>query len=446
MRLRSARRRTSRWGARRARAAQAVTIGNENLPKLTPNWNACAGDALPPPSFTAYTGSNCISFSSDFMRIRVRVPRQTFPTLFAKILGFSNTSTSTVAIAKLQSVGNGGNLEPFAVGSDVRCRRLLPRLRRQREQRRPLRRADDRQLRCSELRPLRREQRTQRRHRGRRRPRVHDESLRGSVLGHRRRLHEAGPEHGSHRPGEQGRSGNARSPDRSRPLRRWCSRALATSAAELQRLLAHLGNGEPRRAARKARSTIARCGSSSPRASVRKCRRAVTARRSTHCWPRPPCRSSKQSCTPRWPRASPTTWHRDRLHRSSARTRAAPSTTVSRCSTSRARPASSTHPRCGIPCRPTVARPTASRRFGPSSSSGPARTTRHRSSSRVRGTGTRCPTTRRPTPPRSCCPRPRPAAHPRRPTRAARCSLDCWARSRAAPLVIGANAVIQLVG
>jgi Flp pilus assembly protein TadG len=95
--------------------AQAIAIGNENLPKLTPNWNACAADALPP-SFTAYAGNNCISFSSDFFRIRVRVPRQTFPTLFGKILGFSNTSTSTVAIAKLRSVGNGGGLEPFAVG------------------------------------------------------------------------------------------------------------------------------------------------------------------------------------------------------------------------------------------------------------------------------------------------------------------------------------------
>jgi Flp pilus assembly protein TadG len=103
-------------GSTSGAAGQAVTIGNENLPKLTPNWNACAGDALPA-SFTAYAGSNCISFSSDFMRIRVRVPRQTFPTLFGKILGFSNTSTSTVAIAALKAVGNGGNLEPFAVGS-----------------------------------------------------------------------------------------------------------------------------------------------------------------------------------------------------------------------------------------------------------------------------------------------------------------------------------------
>jgi len=45
-------------------AGQATTIGNENLPKLTPNWNGCAGDVLPT-SFVAYAGSNCISFSAD---------------------------------------------------------------------------------------------------------------------------------------------------------------------------------------------------------------------------------------------------------------------------------------------------------------------------------------------------------------------------------------------
>jgi hypothetical protein len=101
-------------------ASQAAAIGSSNLPKLTPNWNDCAGDTLPtsPLRFTAYPGQNCISFSNDFERIRVRVPRQTFPTLFGKILGFSNTHTSTVAIAALHGVGNGGGLEPFAVGGN----------------------------------------------------------------------------------------------------------------------------------------------------------------------------------------------------------------------------------------------------------------------------------------------------------------------------------------
>jgi Flp pilus assembly protein TadG len=99
-------------------AAQAAAIGSDNLPKRTPDWNVCAGDTLPttPLAFTAYPGRNCISFSTDGQRIRVRVPRQTFATLFGKILGFSNTSTSTVAIAALRTVGSGGGLAPFAVG------------------------------------------------------------------------------------------------------------------------------------------------------------------------------------------------------------------------------------------------------------------------------------------------------------------------------------------
>jgi hypothetical protein len=104
-------------GSTSGAATQATAIGAENLPKLSPDWNACAGDALPttPIKFTAYPGSNCISFSADFKQIRVRVPRQTLPTLFGRILGFSNTSTTTVAIAKVQGVGNGGGLLPFAI-------------------------------------------------------------------------------------------------------------------------------------------------------------------------------------------------------------------------------------------------------------------------------------------------------------------------------------------
>jgi hypothetical protein len=95
--------------------AQAKSIGNENLPNTTLDWNACGAFPTPSP-FTAVPGSNCISFSAGFEQIRVRVPKQTFATLFGKILGRSSTSTSTLAIAKVQGVGNGGGLFPFAVG------------------------------------------------------------------------------------------------------------------------------------------------------------------------------------------------------------------------------------------------------------------------------------------------------------------------------------------
>lgn len=94
---------------------QATMLGNENLRNRTLNWNACPPETLPP-TYQIFPGSSCISFSRTSKQIRVRVPRQTFPTLFGKILGFSKTSTSTVAIAKVQGVGNGGGLEPFAMG------------------------------------------------------------------------------------------------------------------------------------------------------------------------------------------------------------------------------------------------------------------------------------------------------------------------------------------
>ena len=106
---------TSRSRARRARPAQAATIGNENLPKLTPNWNGCAGDTLPQRSWRtrAATASRSAPTRYAFAcAYRARRSRR----LFGKILGYSNTGTSTVAIAGLRGVGNGGGSLPFAVG------------------------------------------------------------------------------------------------------------------------------------------------------------------------------------------------------------------------------------------------------------------------------------------------------------------------------------------
>jgi hypothetical protein len=94
--------------------SDAIGLGNQNLPNRTVNWNGCANDQLPP-GFTADLSHNCISFDSSLEKIRVRVPRQTFPSLFGGIIGVNTLSTSTVAIAGLLHVGNGGGLEPFAI-------------------------------------------------------------------------------------------------------------------------------------------------------------------------------------------------------------------------------------------------------------------------------------------------------------------------------------------
>ncbi|HET9728902.1 MAG TPA: pilus assembly protein TadG-related protein [Acidimicrobiia bacterium] len=74
------------------------------------NVAQCPGPTLAVVSAT----TNCISYDGAFMRIRVRVPRQTFNTLFGHILGFNTLGTSTVADAGIVSVGNNG-LIPFVL-------------------------------------------------------------------------------------------------------------------------------------------------------------------------------------------------------------------------------------------------------------------------------------------------------------------------------------------
>ncbi len=95
-------------------SAQAMQLGGENFRNVTLNWNGCT-DTLPP-GFTAYPGSNCISYDTSFERIRVRIPRQTFPSLFAGIFRIPSLSTSTVAIARIVPAQNTALL-PFMVFS-----------------------------------------------------------------------------------------------------------------------------------------------------------------------------------------------------------------------------------------------------------------------------------------------------------------------------------------
>ena len=97
-------------------ASDAMKLGGENLPNRSLDWNGCAGDTLPSGYAIADASHNCISFDRTFERIRVRIPRQSFPSLFGGILGINALSTSTVAIAGLIPIGNGGGLEPFAIG------------------------------------------------------------------------------------------------------------------------------------------------------------------------------------------------------------------------------------------------------------------------------------------------------------------------------------------
>jgi hypothetical protein len=73
-------------------------------------WNSCASDGGS--LLNLATGSNCISYTTD--RVRVRVPNQTFNTFFAGIVGADNFRHSAFAVAGIQPEGFGGVL-PFGV-------------------------------------------------------------------------------------------------------------------------------------------------------------------------------------------------------------------------------------------------------------------------------------------------------------------------------------------
>jgi hypothetical protein len=96
--------------------ATAKSYAADNLPGGNFDWAGCA-DANRPANFTpAVGGSPCISFDPSFSRVRVRMPRQTFATGFARVLGFNSLSTGAVAQARVVTAGYGSVL-PFGLYS-----------------------------------------------------------------------------------------------------------------------------------------------------------------------------------------------------------------------------------------------------------------------------------------------------------------------------------------
>jgi len=85
------------------------------------DWAACSDpNNLPRTAATLSTASNpltpatdCISFSNDYRRLRVRVPDQAVPTAFAGVIGLSEFSSSAFAEVTMEPLGGGGL--PFVV-------------------------------------------------------------------------------------------------------------------------------------------------------------------------------------------------------------------------------------------------------------------------------------------------------------------------------------------
>jgi hypothetical protein len=57
-----------------------------------------------------------MSFDSSFTRVKVKIPWQTYPTMFGKVLGISSLGTSRSATARIVSAGFG-SIQPFALYS-----------------------------------------------------------------------------------------------------------------------------------------------------------------------------------------------------------------------------------------------------------------------------------------------------------------------------------------
>ena len=73
-------------------------------------WNSCGSDSGSLVNLA--TGSNCISYETD--RVRVRVPDRQYETFFARVVGINNFRHSAFAVAGLETEGFGGVL-PFGV-------------------------------------------------------------------------------------------------------------------------------------------------------------------------------------------------------------------------------------------------------------------------------------------------------------------------------------------
>lgn len=104
----------------------ALKAGNPTEAQWNAQWAACsdpghltytapASIATTSPTWSAGGATQCISWSNDYTRLRVKVPEQSTPTVFARLVGFNSYSTS--AIAEVEFVINypAGGVLPFGL-------------------------------------------------------------------------------------------------------------------------------------------------------------------------------------------------------------------------------------------------------------------------------------------------------------------------------------------
>jgi Flp pilus assembly protein TadG len=94
-------------------ASDAESLTSSNLPHGTFPWSSCT-DSSSLAVVDQTTG--CVSYDSSFTRVRVRVPTQSLPTFFGRVIGVNNFSTWAGATARVVTAGFG-SIEPFALFS-----------------------------------------------------------------------------------------------------------------------------------------------------------------------------------------------------------------------------------------------------------------------------------------------------------------------------------------
>ena len=125
---------TSNTNPVQAGLTQIYSLVNQNLGRTVPQaaWTACTDpEALTWRTLThssalgTTNGSDCVSLSADFNRVRVRVPIQQEPTVFGKVIGFQSIGVSAAAEAERNTNWGGGGDFPSGVlagasaGSDI---------------------------------------------------------------------------------------------------------------------------------------------------------------------------------------------------------------------------------------------------------------------------------------------------------------------------------------
>jgi hypothetical protein len=93
----------------------AKSYASTNLPDGSFGWAGCTDSPLPT-GWTAASTTSCISYDSSFTRVKVKLPWQTYPTMFGKVLKVASLGTTRAAIARVVSAGFG-SIQPFALYS-----------------------------------------------------------------------------------------------------------------------------------------------------------------------------------------------------------------------------------------------------------------------------------------------------------------------------------------